>query len=252
MSVFTLNTITDLTGQVRVLANRFTNAHPLTITAREFIDGFIQPDHVPVLKQTEEICGRIGNTSSVSFFTETANRNGFRVVVSFAGEAPIIIPDYVRNGLRADAPADIRSKIQDWVEHRFNYGVLFGDAVDALFFLNEVCADARSMTVMLPILPTLMRNINAEADSRTAKRAKRLAELKSVGSLPILPRAVTQRLQDISHLMTAVNMIEGVERPRVESGGATLEFYSGYDVPKRQHMFAGIKHVSEKQPGTFV
>lgn len=252
MGVLTPNTMADLGHQARRLAANFFLTRPLTITAEEFISGFIDPEHVPILQQTEEICGRIGNTSATTIDVRTSKQNGLNLTVSFHGEAPIIIPNYVGNGLRPTAPAELRQKFQVWIDERWDYGCMFGDVCDALEFFNVVCADAKALTVMIPILPTLMRNITVEADSRTSKRAKRLSELKSVSSLPSLPRAVTKRVQDVCHLMTAANLIETVEPPKLADGSAVISFANPWQAPKRPNLFAGVGHMPRNMSGTFV
>jgi hypothetical protein len=252
MGVLTPNTITDLGVQARRLANNFFATRPLTITAAEFVDGFIDPEHVPILRQTEDICGRIGNTSATTIDVRTSAQQGLNLTVSFHGEAPIIIPNYVSNGLRPSAPDALRQKLQNWVEERWNYGCMFGDVYDALDYYNVVCIDAKSFTVMLPILPTLMRNITMEADSRTSKRAKRLAELKGVHSLPSLPRAVTKRIHEACHLMTAVNLIDTVETPKLTNGAAIISFTNSWNPPKRPCVLAGVGHFPKGKLGTFI
>jgi hypothetical protein len=252
MSVLTPNTITDLGVQARKLANNFFDTRPLVITADEFIAGFIDSEHVPILKQTEDICGRIGTTSATTIETSTESGTGLNLTMAFHGESPIIIPNYVGKGLRPGAPEALRKKLQDWVEERWLYGCMFGDIYDALEFYNAVCNDAKSMTVMMPILPTLMRNITVEEDSRTSKRAKRLSELKGVNSLPSLPRAVTKRVLDACHLMTAANLIETVAPPKLTDGGALISWTSSWNPPKRVSLFAGLAYISKAKQGTFV
>jgi len=240
MPVFTLPMITDLGVQVRHLATKFYEAHPFSLTADEFIESFIDPLHVKTLHQTEEICGRIGNTSYAHYSAKTNDNHAFKVALTFYGESPIIIPQYVAHGLQPTAPDTMRERIQNWIEERWSYGCTFGDAVDALNYLNDVCGDARAFTVMFPVLPTLLRNINKEPEARTSKRAKKLTELRGCGSLPSLPRRVTQRLQEISHLLTAVNMIEQVPTVKLKTGDVMLAYHYGYDVPKREHLFKGL------------
>jgi hypothetical protein len=252
MGVFTPNTATDLGVQARKLASNFFGTRPLTITPAEFIDGFIDPEHVPTLRQTEDICGRIGNTSATTIELRTSKRDTLSLTVTFHGESPIIIPNYVSNGLRPGASPELRKKVQDWVDERWNYGCMFGDVYDAIEYYNVVCGDAKAFTVMLPILPTLMRNITVEADSRTSKRAKRLSELKGVNSLPSLPRTVTKAVLDACHLMTAVNLIETVETPKMQDGDAIISFSNVWNTPKRISLFAGLGHWPKARQGSFL
>lgn len=252
MAVFSNNTMSDLMFQARRLANNFFSTRPLIITADEFIAGFIDPEHIPVLKQTEDICGRIGVTSATSIDARTAKQNGLPLTLSFHGEAPIIIPNYVTHGLRPTAPEALRNKLQGWVEERWDYGCMFGDILDALEFYNVVCAEAKAMTVMIPIMPTLMRNITVEADSRTSKRARRLSEMKGVNALPSLPRAVTKRIHDACHLMTAANLIENIEPPKLEDGDVVISYTNTWNPPIRTSLFAGIGYNSKAKQGAFI
>lgn len=252
MSVFSPNTLIDLGVQARKLAGNFFGTRPLTITPEEFVDGFIDPEHVPILRQTEDICGRIGNTSSTTIELHTSQRDTLSLTVTFHGESPIIIPNYVSKGLRPNASEALRKKVQDWIDERWNYGCMFGDVYDAIEYYNTVCSDAKAFTVMLPILPTLMRNITVEADSRTSKRAKRLSELKGVSSLPSLPRTVTKTVLDACHLMTAVNLIESVGVPKMKNGEAIIAFTNVWNTPKRVSLFAGVGHWPKKKQGSFL
>lgn len=252
MAVFTPNTMGDLLFQARRLANNFFGTRPLILTADEFITGFIDPEHVPILKQTEEICGRIGVTSATAIDARTLKQHAMPLTLSFHGEAPIIIPNYVAHGLRPTAPDTLHKKLQDWVEERWDYGCMFGDVLDALEFLNLVCAEAKAMTVMVPILPTLMRNITVEADSRTSKRARRLSEMKGVNALPSLPRTVTKRVHDACHLMTAANLIESLPTPKLEDGDVTISFTNTWNPPTRTNLFAGVGHLTKSTRGAFV
>lgn len=252
MGVFSPNTTYDLQMQVKRLAERFFATRPLVFTDAEFIEGFIQAEHIEILKQTEDMCGLIGNTGSTSFEAKTTSNVPINLILLFRGNSPIIMPHYINKGLQKDAPEELRERLQAWVDERFLYGCVFGDVYDAVERLNVVCAEAKAMNVLLPILPTLLRNITVEADSRTSKRARKLSEMRGVSSMPVLPRTVTTRIQECCHLLTAANMIDSVPDVKLESGWSQTKYFEGLSQPLRPSIFAGICGESKAKKGTFL
>jgi hypothetical protein len=248
-----------LAAEVRGMANRFFLTTPIEITAEEFISGFIDPDHVSILRQTEKICGHIGSTGVAEFpivvgdTEETKTAMGLSL--SFNRKTPIIIPNYVADGLRESAPEALRAKITEWAEQRFSHGSMFGDALDALEFLNRLCANAQAMTVMMPIVPILMHNYDPSEGSRMSKIAAKLTAKRAAGKLPMLPRKVTQRFQDVSAFLTAVSMLGKDGAPTSLSNrpdGAVLDVSHRFAArPHRLHMCCGIEHIASNQKGSF-
>lgn len=240
MPIFQGLMLIGLQAQIRTLAIRFFGVHQLVLLSDEFVSAYINPDHIKTLRETESLCGRIGPTASIMSTAITSNGKMIRLYLNFRSSAPIIMPDYIRSGIQPTAPVDVAQKIQEWVDMRWEYGCKFGDAYDALDYLNVVCADARDMAVMFPILSTLMRNTTDDAESRNAKRAKKLADPKGCGTLPSLPRDIVYRIQELSSFLLAVNMLDVPKQAVTSTGDAEVSFYQGYDTIKREPMFKGL------------
>lgn len=216
MAVFTWRTMDEIRSGVRKLANRLITGHNLTLTPDEFIASFIDPEHVPVLKTTAQIVGHVGeDTARIKLSTV----GGLKLECSlmFGGSMPpIILPHYIAQGPRSTAPAEVTDKINAWLEERVRLGRFFGDAIDALSWLNDNCGNANAMAVMFPALPTILRTYDSDPDSMATKRAVKMTNAKSFGSLPKLPREVKARFIECSDLLLAVSMLEGDAERKVK------------------------------------
>lgn len=221
MAVFKFRTMDALKASIKAISGRLLDHHIVTLSPDEFIAAFIRPEHVDVLKTTQSIVGNIGD----SYFTTTVAPA--HLYVSFGwNKPPIIVPQYVRDGYRDTAPYEVVDKIIKYIEERVRIGRMFGDAVDALHYLNDNCGNAAAMAVMFPALPTVMNSISDNPESTSAKRAHKLVEAKSFGTLPKLPREVKTRMIECSNLITNTLMIESTAAKEIPSGHAKLQVYS--------------------------
>lgn len=223
MAVFSFRTMDQLFTGIKTLASRLIDPSQLVLTPDEFIACFINPDHVASLKQVGALVGGIGQYY-VSPKLATSDGNTCPTYCSFGySSPPIIIPDYATDGLQPATPDELRAKITAWVDERVRIGNMFGDALDALHWLNDNCGNASAMAVMFPALPTILKAFDPEPESTSSKKAKRIADAKSFGSLPKLPREVKQRMIECSDLLLTVSMLESGSPPSTKKGEALVK-----------------------------
>ena len=206
MGLLSPRRIEETLQALRTRAGRLFQTISLTLTPDEFIDGFIQPEHIEPLNKVRELVGVVGN-----WYATTKLRSGdvhMAANIMFHGGPPIIIPNYVASGPRVGLSPDVANKLQAWADDRVRYGELFGDAYDGLRWLNEEAKDLRAMRAMFPALPILLKDISAEDKSPTSKMALRLDSNKTVVTLPRLPREVAARLLEASQLISSTTLFE--------------------------------------------
>lgn len=221
MSVYSHRMMSDLYTSLDALADTFFCRMPLILTPDEFIAGFIAPEHVPTLREVEELVGHIG-TSGTSQSYHVEGMRTLDVIVAFGQRAPIILPRYVSSGFQPTCPDEVRQKVLAWVKERVEFGYAFGDAYDALNELNEICADTRAMAAMLPCFTAIMAGISDDSEAKTTKRAQHLSQNKSVGRLPRLPRQVKDRLLEVSAIVNSVSLMKDAPIPETPKHHARL------------------------------
>jgi hypothetical protein len=214
MAVYSYRMIELLSTSLNTMASTMFSKTPLILGGGEFLEAFVDPNHVPMLKQVEEICSP-PNTTWAHTSLQTEDGESLDMQVQFIGKAPVILPQYIRHGLQPTCPQHLKDKINAWVTERVNFGRAFGDAQDAIVYLNESCGDVEAMSLMLPCLPAIMAGISNDGDSKVVKRAQKLTTLKRVGKLPRLPRQVTQRLAEASALVSIVTLTQDAPMPAV-------------------------------------
>lgn len=208
MAVFSWRTMDDIKNAVSTYAQRLLSGSVNIMPPDEFIAAFIEPEHVASLRQTQQLVGFVGNTLT-HMKLWTSNRMLAATYCSFGGdEPPIILPRYISSGLTRHCPEDVRMRITNWLDERYRLGRMFGDAWDAIYWLNDNCGNAAAMAVMFPALPSLLKTSAPDAEGTKAKRAQRIASAKSFGTLPKLPREVKMRMMECSDLMLTVSMLE--------------------------------------------
>jgi hypothetical protein len=221
-------------------ARRLFYTNDLDLSSYEFIAAFINPEHINALTQVQDIVGSVGNTWC---HTEIyANYGGGLVErvsfnVTFERNPPIILPRYVHTGLQPSAPTDIIEKINVWVLERLRLGKIFGDAVDALSWLNNNCKDIRAMRAMFPALPVLLRDVATDEKSAAARMAIKLDSSKGVTTLPTLPREVRDRILEASNLINTTTLLDGVKTDRQRDAGTSTFSYSNKYKPNSPNMF---------------
>lgn len=212
MPVYSYRMIESLNSSLSSMALTLFNKTPLILGADEFLAAFVNPDHVPTLKQVEEMCRPAHVTWAKTTLT-TEDGESLEMQIQFIGKSPVILPEYVRYGMQKTCPQVIKDKIATWVSERVNFGRAFGDVTDAITYLNNTCGDVEAMALMLPCLPTIMAGLSTDGDSKAVKRAQKLTSVKRFGKLPRIPRQVTQRLAEASALVNAVTLMQDAPAP---------------------------------------
>jgi hypothetical protein len=188
---------------------------PLILSDDEFLAAFIEPSHLPMLKEVQEMC-RPGLSAMAYTMMTSAEGDGMQMQIQFGVSAPVILPQYIRHGLQPTCPQAVRDKFDAWMAERVNFGRAFGDAHDALEYLNDNCGDVEAMTLMLPCLPSIMSNTSEDGDSKAVKKAQQLTSIKRFGKLPRIPRQVTQRLSEVSALINATTLMKDAPVPDIK------------------------------------
>jgi hypothetical protein len=208
MAVYKHNTMNMVFNTLKNIASRLLDEYQIKLTSDEFIKAFIRPEHVEPLMQTKDLVGTVlGDTY---FTTKLATSDGLELYssVSFGySRPPIIVPEYCKMGLAPTAPDEIKARITEAVDERVRLGRMFGDAIDALYYLNDNSGNAAAMAVLFPALPTLLAASDPEPDSPNAKRAAKLANMKSFGTVATLPREVRLRILECSSLIMNTTML---------------------------------------------
>lgn len=207
MPVYSYKMIETLSQSLEHMAGLMFEKTPLVLSGEEFLKAFVDPEHIVMLKQVQEMC-RPGLHSYASTTLHSVDGETLSIHVTFIGSAPVILPQYVGSGLHPNCPDDIRNKIDTWIVERINLGRAFGDANDAIIYLNDNCGDVEAMALMLPCLPSVMANVSSDGENKVVKRAQKLATIKRFGKLPRIPREVTQRLSEVSAIVNAVSMMK--------------------------------------------
>jgi len=231
--------IDGMRDAIRNRAHKMFTTNNLSLSPTEFIDTFIDPDHINALTEVQEIVGEVGmQWASSEFYTDFGEvKELLSFSINFERRPPIILPKYVSDGPRISAPHDVRTKINQWVVERVRLGKVFGDAVDSLNWLNTNCKDTRAMRAMFPALPTLLRDVAADDKSATARLAIKLDSSKAVTNLPTLPREVRDRILDASNLVSATTLLDGVRVENEHPKGTSIFSLSTRHRPKKANMF---------------
>jgi hypothetical protein len=252
MAVFSFRTIDQLNRGIQSLADRLINPSQLVLTPDEFIAAFINPDHVAALKQVGAL---VGSAGSQFVMPDIMSSSGARCknYISFGySTPPIIIPDYANEGMQLSAPEELRTKIIAWVDQRVHLGTMFGDAIDALHWLNDNCGNASAMAVMFPALPTILKEFDSDPESLSFKRAKRIVDAKSFGTLPKLPREVKQRILECSDLLLTVSMLEYDNLPSLNKSEALMKIHDvSHPVKRPDFIYAALNEKANKL-GSFI
>lgn len=230
MPVYAYRMIEEMRESLKKLGESFFAKTPLVLTGDEFIAAFIDPDHVAKIREVQSLVGFAGS-SGTSATIHTSSGVVARVGINFNLEAPLLVPQYVRNGLQPTCPDELRDKITRWADERYSYGTAFGDALDAITWLNETCGDLRAMSVMLPCIVSVVSNITDDAEHRTAKRARKLTEQNRFGKLPKLPGPVKQRLMEVSALVNATTLVKDAPMPVTRKHDAMVAFRGDVNAP---------------------
>lgn len=178
----------------------------LIMTHEEFISGFIQPEHIDILKKTEEIVGFVGNSSTSITYSRFPYSSMW---MSFRRKPAIILPKYVEKGPRGNAPIEIINKFDAWVWERFRLGCDAGDALDAINMLDDMCPTPQVFAALFPAITTILSWVSHDEESKERKLAEKLTTLGNVSGIPALPREIKLRLLELSSFVQTISLTLG-------------------------------------------
>jgi hypothetical protein len=205
MPAYNVRTLERLRYGVNYLADNFHSHNRLILTPEEFIAGFIDPEHVPVLRAAQELVGGLGVSSQKIKISGTATTLWFQT--NFTGASLLPMPQYVENGLTRHAPETLRNRITQWVDARVETGRMFGDAIDALDWLYQSAGNAAAAMLMFPAIPVLLMQ-GEDAVGYYAKVTQSMRETKNIGVMPKVAPEVRARLVQVSSFLLACTLVE--------------------------------------------
>lgn len=236
MPVYGTKIVEDLCSSLRNLAEKMFTKTTMVMKDEEMLAAYIFPDHLAMLKEVQAMCDPSTN-SYVSTLATCSNGVVMSLDYSFMSSSSVIMPKYVSKGLKRFCPKHLRARVTEFVDQRHAFGTAFGDARDALHYLNDTCGDERAMAVMLPCLPTIMANMNSDPNSPAVKRARKLQSSSGFGALPPLPREVKNRLMEVSAIVDSVNLLGDAQAPTIEKHDAYITAAYLYENAVRGNIF---------------
>jgi hypothetical protein len=203
--------MTSLETAIKKRGNTLFDACKFEITPKDFVELYINPDHIPILNTTREICGDIGTQWAIESRCETnvAAVPQVRISISFGGKSPIIIPQYVSKGWQA-GEHPLKDQIIEWLNDRITKGILFAQATEAITYLNAICSDFRAFRALFPAISILINDCAGD-DPRDPMRklAARVHKNQDIKSMPRISREAKLKLLEISELITATTLLDG-------------------------------------------
>ncbi len=208
----------------------------LPLSKEEFIEAFINPDHVVKLTEVADL---IGSADTASRYTEintdvTDAGQRMRATLQFMASPGLMVPKYIEHSINHGTEAGQR--VVAWAQERRRLGMMLGDALDAMRRLNDMCGNGRALTLMFPALSTIMVR-SSEATNQeyidkdpVVRMGRRIDQGKSIGELPRLPREVVERIRQSSALVSAILMTEDAATPTAPKGTVAILRGTKYDL----------------------
>lgn len=231
MPVFRMNVLSELDTALTKIAEKFFNKTALILSPDEFIDAFVWPEHLPILREAQSIVGSVGSTSTVTSIAPINMDYQLKGSLAFYGVPPVPLPLYVQTGMQPNASVATAHKIRSWAADRLKFGAAFGTVRDAIGTLNEECGDTRAMSLCLPCLPQLLAETSDDPDNYLVKRARRLAQRSNVPKLPRLSPSTKASLLEASSMVQAAAMALSAPDLDVKGGECLLRVHGAGTVP---------------------
>lgn len=241
MPALSYNTLVRVQSALSKLADRMFVKTTISLSPEEFVSSFIQPEHVEKLKEVERLVGFVGTTHTYAKVSTPAGNSVAKILLSFIGRPPVILPLYIaHNGDTLDtADPAVVARIKAFVEERLRVGNMLGDAHDALDWLSEHCENASTMRIAFPALPTLLGAIDNDPASVIGKRAAKLLESKRFGSMPAMSPDIRDRLREVCALIQGLTLLSDAADPVYPNGHAVVSFRSAMVSAVRTNFFTG-------------
>lgn len=223
----------SITRFIRTKGEKYLALSDPLLTENEFIQAFINREHVPLLLQAQNLCGKL---STRDLHGIPLDDTPYRVNVRFEHDPPVPLPAYTEKGLSPDCPPPLRERLASWLPERVRQGDMLGDLIDAITTYDKNLPDLRSFAIMVPCLPMVAKKVSS------GKKQEVLINRMMRGdkfSLPRLPEEVSKRIADASSFFMAISMIDDV---KVNRNGVWIERASAYEynLPRKSQVLAGV------------
>ena len=228
-----------------LIANEFVSAVSVSLTHEEFVDAFIQPEHVDVLRKAHELCGKMVRKPIIGCEVRVCTSSGKEMLPSirFVDELPLMLPTYTSvEGVQPSCRPETIAKLTEYADKRFEIGRLFGDGITALRFLQNNCCNAMAMKLLFPALPALLAGMdkkNGTEDGPATRLANRLIESKASPPLPAMRLETKERMMEVSAFLNNLSLVEfkATPLPSPASNEGQLFMTSLWDRNPRQKTF---------------
>ena len=205
--VFSAKQMEAMNEAMKKIISKIITPMKFILSEQDFLDGFIYPDHIPKLQEATQLTGIVAPRGGYTFTAHSASGEELFIIRHSDLQARIMFPIYVKQGLRPDAPAPLRERLNDWIANRLLLSNAMRDVNGALGYLNDTCSNARVIRIILPCLPLIVSmmyyNDNTGKAVGSVKAADKIARATGSGGLPMLSREIKQRLQESSSIITS-------------------------------------------------
>lgn len=227
MPVFTPKTMLALDATIKKIASGFFGKTPLRLTGEEFVSAFVNPDHLQMLRDVQDLFGQpMTPASTMTNFKVPGADCGFRILCTFTGAAPISVPPYAAFGLQPSCPAPLMQRIDHWVQERYRLGLAFGDAADALFYLNETCGDMAALRLVFPAIVTVMGKSSDDPEDKVVKKARTLTDQTKFGKLPKMTPEQRARVTEVAAIVNSAALVGSFTPEPSKVGDAVLSIHT--------------------------
>jgi hypothetical protein len=179
----------------------------MVLTEEEFIDGFIYPDHIDKLREATRMTGISAPVGAFQFTAHAPDGEEVKLQRYGNGTRDFMLPIYVSQGLRQDAPAGLRERLGEWIVNRLAIGNAMNEVHGAVNTLNYCCTSARTIAVLVPCLPLLVSMMyysdNTGKTEASIKAADKLEKPGTMAGMPLLSRDDKNKLLDASLRITS-------------------------------------------------
>lgn len=225
MAIFNYAQISQIrTNLVTALGAYVMQLQPI-LTEDEYQSCFFLPEHVQALRNIIKIVGDI--PVGIGLHTKLVTTGGRKTAVYVCPPTthrPLPPPLYAQSGLVDTAPPELRARLTEFADARQRAGEAFGDAWDAIVWLNSVCDKASTMKIMFPALPALMVVPN-DPDHLMSRKAAKLVAATSFGVLPQMSQTSRKRFQDASAFINAVSLTRGNQLKAIPTNCYVVQSY---------------------------
>lgn len=190
------------------------------LTNEEFIEAFLEPDHV---KELSHVYDLIGGQTAENQHVLVPNMVAF---MHFRKQPKIMVPKYIAHSLNRNS--DAGRKVVKWAERRRELGIMVADAVEIMDWLNVEAGNAKAFSLVFgALLPIMLAYNPHEPDNFLHTKARSIANTSAIGKIPRFTPEVTERVRECSAMMQAFMMTSDAPNVIPADTCVTLTGYNG-------------------------